>query len=61
LAGADAVQVGTATFADPRTPRRVLEQVARWCTDHDVAKVTALVGAVAANAEAEEDAEDGGT
>lgn len=31
LAGANAVQVGTATFADPRAPWRVQEELARWC------------------------------
>ncbi len=31
-AGADAVQVGTATFADPRAPWRVQEELAHWCT-----------------------------
>lgn len=30
LAGAAAVQVGTATFADPRAPARVLEELAAW-------------------------------
>jgi dihydroorotate dehydrogenase (NAD+) catalytic subunit len=35
LAGADAVQVGTATFRDPRAPWQVLRQLARWCRDHD--------------------------
>ncbi len=30
LAGASAVQVGTATFADPRAPARVLEELAEW-------------------------------
>ncbi|HEY6472346.1 MAG TPA: dihydroorotate dehydrogenase [Acidimicrobiales bacterium] len=34
LAGADAVQVGTATFRDPRAPWKVLRQLARWCRDH---------------------------
>ena len=34
-AGADAVQVGTATFRDPRAPWQVLRQLARWCRDHD--------------------------
>jgi len=34
LAGADAVQVGTATFRDPRAPWKVLRQVARWCEAH---------------------------
>jgi hypothetical protein len=36
LAGADAVQVGTATFRDPRAPWKVLRQVARWCDAHRV-------------------------
>jgi dihydroorotate dehydrogenase (NAD+) catalytic subunit len=31
VAGADAVQVGTATFRDPKAPWKVLRQVARWC------------------------------
>ncbi len=30
MAGADAVQVGTATFRDPRAPWKVLRQLARW-------------------------------
>ena len=30
-AGADAVQVGTATFRDPRAPWRVLRELERWC------------------------------
>jgi dihydroorotate dehydrogenase (NAD+) catalytic subunit len=30
LAGASAVQVGTATFADPRASQRVLHELARW-------------------------------
>jgi dihydroorotate dehydrogenase (NAD+) catalytic subunit len=44
LAGADAVQVGTASFADPRAPGRVLEELAAWCAGHDVARVSDLVG-----------------
>jgi dihydroorotate dehydrogenase (NAD+) catalytic subunit len=31
LAGADAVQVGTATFRDPKAPWRVRRELARWC------------------------------
>ena len=34
LAGADAIQVGTATFRDPRAPWKVLRQLARWCDSH---------------------------
>jgi dihydroorotate dehydrogenase (NAD+) catalytic subunit len=44
VAGADAVQVGTATFADPRAPARVLESLHRWCGRHGVAAVRDLVG-----------------
>ena len=46
LAGADAVEVGTATFRDPRAPARVLAGLPRWCRLHDVGDVRALVGAV---------------
>ena len=44
MAGANAVQVGTATFADPRAPWRVVKGLARWARDHDVAKVVDLIG-----------------
>lgn len=37
-AGADAVEVGTATFADPRAPLTVLEDFTRWCRAHGVAR-----------------------
>jgi dihydroorotate dehydrogenase (NAD+) catalytic subunit len=36
LAGASAVQVGTATFADPRAPLRVLEELEAWCASRQV-------------------------
>ena len=44
MAGADAVQVGTATFRDPRAPARVLEQLERWCFQHGVRSVSELRG-----------------
>jgi dihydroorotate dehydrogenase (NAD+) catalytic subunit len=44
VAGADAVQVGTATFADPRAPARVLAELERWCRRNGVARVRDLVG-----------------
>jgi dihydroorotate dehydrogenase (NAD+) catalytic subunit len=46
LAGADAVEVGTATFRDPRAPARVLAGLRRWCRVHDIGDVRRLVGAV---------------
>jgi dihydroorotate dehydrogenase (NAD+) catalytic subunit len=43
LAGAHAVQVGTAIFADPRAPLRVADEVARWCRRQRVPRVADLV------------------
>jgi dihydroorotate dehydrogenase (NAD+) catalytic subunit len=51
MAGASAVQVGTATFADPEAPRHVLEGLRDWCRGHDVRAVTELVGAAHARPE----------
>lgn len=45
LAGADAVQVGTATFADPRAPWRVQQELTAWCRRHRVNDITELIGA----------------
>ena len=45
LAGATAVQVGTATFADPRAPASVLDGLVRWAAAAGVtrlAEITAL-------------------
>ena len=42
--GARAVQVGTATFYDPRAPVRVAREMAAWCSRHDVTAVAELVG-----------------
>lgn len=44
LAGASAVQVGTATFADPRAPGRILDELERWCRGRGVERVADLVG-----------------
>jgi len=44
LAGASAVEVGTATFADPRAPLRILRDFTTWCDRHDIAQVRDLVG-----------------
>jgi dihydroorotate dehydrogenase (NAD+) catalytic subunit len=43
-AGADAVQVGSATFADPRAPARVLDELAAWCHRHGVERIADLIG-----------------
>ena len=43
-AGANAVQVGTATFADPRAPARVLAELEAWCAHQGLASIAGLVG-----------------
>ena len=45
MAGADAVQVGTATFRDPRAPWRVLDEIGAWCAGHGVRSVRVAAGA----------------
>jgi len=45
MAGADAVQVGTATFRDPRAAWRVLDGIGAWCAAHRVRSVRSIVGA----------------
>ncbi len=45
LAGAVAVQVGTATFADPRASLRIRDELIEWCKSHGVSEVGELVGA----------------
>ena len=45
LAGADAVEVGTASLADPRAVVRVQAELGSWCDRHGVAEVRELVGA----------------
>jgi dihydroorotate dehydrogenase (NAD+) catalytic subunit len=44
LAGASAVQVGTATFADPRAPARVLAELTDWAGRHGVARIRETTG-----------------
>jgi len=45
MAGASAVQVGTATFRNPRAPLDVLEGLEAWLRDHAVEDVRDLIGA----------------
>jgi dihydroorotate dehydrogenase (NAD+) catalytic subunit len=44
MAGADAVQVGTATFRDPRAPWKVTGELERWCSAHRVRSIGELRG-----------------
>lgn len=44
LAGASAVQVGTASYADPRAVEQIGAGLAQWCARHHIAKVSELTG-----------------
>ena len=46
LAGATAVQVGTASYADPRAVERLAKGLESWCRSHQVERVAALTGAL---------------
>ena len=44
IAGANAVQVGTANFRDPSLAVRLVGELAAWCDAHGVARVSDLTG-----------------
>ncbi len=46
LVGANAVEIGTATLADPRACGRLTTDLQRWCARQGVARFSELVGAV---------------
>ena len=48
LAGATAVQVGTASYWDPRATEKIAAELGRWCAEHEVARIAELTGAMVA-------------
>lgn len=44
LAGATAVQVGTASFWDPRATEKIAAELEAWCKEHEVSKISELTG-----------------
>ncbi len=46
LAGAVAIQVGTASYADPRATERLAKGLESWCRAHNVDRVASLTGAL---------------
>jgi len=46
LAGATAIQVGTASYADPRATERLAKGLASWCRSHHVERVATLTGSL---------------
>ena len=46
LAGASAIQMGTALFADPRSPLKVIDGLRRWVRTQGAGSISELVGTV---------------
>ena len=46
LAGATAIQVGTASYADPRATERLAKGLESWCRSHHVERVASLTGSL---------------
>jgi dihydroorotate dehydrogenase (NAD+) catalytic subunit len=46
LAGASAVQIGTASYWDPRATEKIVGELESWCREHEVARVAELTGGV---------------
>ena len=44
VAGANAIQVGTANFRDPSLAGRLVDELAAWCAARGIARVSDLVG-----------------
>jgi dihydroorotate dehydrogenase (NAD+) catalytic subunit len=46
MAGASLVAIGTAAMRDPRTPERVIGELAAWCSSHGVRSVDEIIGSL---------------
>ncbi len=46
LAGATAVQVGTANYWDPRATEKIVAELQRWCGEREVSRIAELTGAL---------------
>jgi dihydroorotate dehydrogenase (NAD+) catalytic subunit len=46
LAGATAVQIGTANYWDPRATEKIVDELQQWCLEHRLERVAELTGAL---------------
>jgi dihydroorotate dehydrogenase (NAD+) catalytic subunit len=44
LAGATAVQIGTASYFDPCATEKIVDELQEWCTEHDIPRLADLTG-----------------
>ena len=49
IAGATAVEVGTASFWDPTSPLRIMRELEQFCIEEKVNRVTELTGSLQLN------------
>ena len=47
LAGATAVQIGTASYWDPCATEKIVDELQTWCVDHKMEKLASLTGGLA--------------
>ena len=46
LAGATAVQAGTASYWDPRATEKIVDELTEWCVEHQLERLASLTGAM---------------
>lgn len=46
LAGATAVQIGTASYWDPCATEKIVDGLEQWCTEHGVNRIADLIGGI---------------
>jgi len=44
LAGASAVEIGTASYWDPCATEKIVDELQEWCTEHHVTKISDITG-----------------
>ncbi len=44
LAGATGVQIGTASYWDPRATEKIVEELESWCAEHHIGRIADLTG-----------------
>jgi dihydroorotate dehydrogenase (NAD+) catalytic subunit len=44
LAGATAVQIGTASYWDPCSTEKIVDELQHWCVEHDISRLADLTG-----------------
>jgi len=44
LAGATAIQVGTASYWDPRATEKIVDELQEWCIEHQIERLAELTG-----------------